>query len=145
MSTKSFFPEHKAVLSAADKQSRAVLTKFGAFVRRTAKGLIRPGKKPSKPGQPPHAHGKSPLKAFLFFVYDLAAHSVVIGPAKLGGTVSPNEPEVLEKSGTTKILAWRDGHQVLQRVHVDKRPYMGPAVAKESKKLPSLWASSVKK
>jgi len=145
--SKSFFFDRQAVIKAADKQTRAVLSKFGSFVRRTAKGLIRnAGKKgaSSRPGQPPKSHNGM-LKKFLFFVFDPARQSVIIGPAKLNGTISDNCPAVLEKGGTTKVRVWQNHQKVVKKVHVEARPYMGPAVSKEIKQLPSLWANSVQR
>ena len=145
MKKNQFFFTHAAVIKAADKQTRAVLSKFGAYVRRTAKGLIRQGKKPSRPGHPPKAHGKSKLKAFLFFAFDIVARAVVIGPSKLNGTISSNCPEVLEKGGRSKIREWQNHQKVTRTVTIQPRPYMGPAVAKEKKQLPALWKNSVKR
>jgi len=50
--TNMFF-DSKKVVSATDRATRRVLSRFGAFVRRTAKQSIRKRKKVSQPGSPP--------------------------------------------------------------------------------------------
>src|SRR5690606_6172596 len=50
--TELFF-DRKAVTSRVDKATRKVLSRFGAFVRRTARSSIRKRKKTSQPGSPP--------------------------------------------------------------------------------------------
>ena len=143
MTGRQFFFDRAAVLKAADKQTRAVLSKFGAFVRRTAKGLIRKAKKPAPPGKPPHGHGQQLLKKFIFFSYEPSRRSVIIGPAKLNGMVG-NAPEALEKGKRSKIVTRRRGRRIVKTATIRARPYMGPAAAKEQTKLPALWANSVK-
>jgi len=64
--------------------------------------LIKKQNRPSKPGAPPHAYGKSQLKKFLFFKYDPSTRSVVIGPEKLGHR-DVSVPQVLEKGGSGRI------------------------------------------
>ncbi|HOM77081.1 MAG TPA: hypothetical protein PLE88_11240, partial [Anaerohalosphaeraceae bacterium] len=53
--THLFFDSPK-VIRAVDKSTRKVLSRFGAFVRRTAKQSIRKRKKSSTPGTPPSSH-----------------------------------------------------------------------------------------
>ncbi len=135
--------ETSAVLKAADRQTGAVLKKFGAFLMTTARRSIRSGKKPSRPGQPPHAHGKSPLKTFLRFNYDASRQSVITGVERLPGKIG-QAPAALEHSGPTKVLTGPRGRRVVKTVTMAARPFMGPAAAKEVKQLPALWANSVK-
>src|SRR5262245_47126981 len=139
---KRWFFTSAAVLKHADKKTRAVLSKFGAFTRRTAKGLIRKAKKPSRPGQPPHGHGQQPLQKFIYFAYEPERRAVIIGPARLNGTIG-TAPEALEKGKRAKIRIRRAGRPVTVTANIQARPYMGPSVKKEKPKLPSLWANSV--
>jgi hypothetical protein len=141
--TKLFFFDSKKVLKTVDKQTRQVFSKFGSFVRQTARGLIRKGKKPSKPGKPPHGHGPQLLKRFLFFSWEPTTRSVVIGPAKLNGTIG-SAPEALEKGKRTKIVSTRNHQRVKRTATIRPRPFMAPAVAKELKTLPSKWTKSVR-
>ena len=65
---KKLFFDRQAVTSRMDPAKRKVLSKFGAFVRRTAKGSIRRRKKPAPPESPPSSH-TGLLKKFIFFGY----------------------------------------------------------------------------
>lgn len=77
--------------------------------------------RPSKPGNPPFAHGtKSPIRLILF-AYDAAEQSVVIGPVGTG-TKPGIVPEVLEYGGTSVIGP--------RRVAVAARPNIVPAYQK---------------
>ncbi len=147
MRMKNLFFTSKAVTSRVDAATRRVLSKFGAFVRRTAKGSIRKRKKASVPGQPPSSH-TGLLKKFIWFGYEPNEHSVVIGPAKLTSK-NTDAPENLEHGGTvilteTKWIGRGKKKRQKRNVHIAARPFMGPAMDKELPKLPSLWDGSVK-
>ena len=79
---KRMFFDRQAVISKVDAATRRVLSRFGAFVRRSAKSSIRKRKKAAPPGQPPSSH-TGLLKKFIFFGYDADRRSVVIGPTRL--------------------------------------------------------------
>lgn len=108
--TKFFFDAPK-ILASVDEVAVKVLSRFGAFVRRTAKSSIRKSKKSSDPGSPPRSHTGF-LKDFIFFAYDPETCGVVIGPEKgnqvsfttdmrpITGTV----PHSLEYGGTAFVL-----------------------------------------
>lgn len=132
--THLFFDSAK-VTSSVDKGTRKVLSKFGAFVRRTAKGSIRKRKKSAPAGQPPSSH-TGHLKKFIFFGYEPQKKSVVIGPALLTDNNRGDAPSVLEYGGRTKIKK--------KNVTISARPFMGPAFEKEKPLLPSMWKDSVK-
>ena len=146
---KMFF-NSKEVISAVDTATRKVLSKFGAFVRRTARQSIRKRKSVSKPGQPPtNQTGK--LKRHIYFGYDTNKQSVVIGPQQLSGTLTVLS--ALEYGGTSYV---RENKQVpgprggmvrlktKRAVYIRPRPFMGPAFQKELPQLPELWRNSVK-
>ena len=135
---KSMFFDRKAVLGAVDRATRAVLSKFGAFVRTTARHSIRKRKAVSQPGQPPSSH-VGLLKRLLFFGYDTTRRSVVIGPTPLRGEAQA--PPLLEYGGRARRKD-RRGKTVAAKYR--PRPFMGPALEKERPKLPGLWANSVK-
>lgn len=110
---KGLFFDRGKVVSAEDRATRRVLPRFGAFVRKTAKGSMRKAKKSADPGKPPKSH-EGLLKKFLFFVYDRLRRSVIIGPALLnqlaGGGDQP-VPELLEEGGTAErrlLFMWRE-------------------------------------
>lgn len=151
----SFFDAQK-VLDATDNAERKVLSKFGAFVRRTARTsirkhakpsqasiekAIRKGKRPkrttSRPGKPPYDH-TGLLKRNIFFAYERSRHSVVIGPVALNQR--SGVPELLEYGGR----AMRKIKGKMKRVTYKPRPFMGPAMARNLPALPAMWADSIK-
>ena len=136
--TKLFF-DTKAVRDKVDASARRVLSKFGAFVRRTARSSIRKRKKPSSPGSPPSSH-IGLLKKFIFFGYEPAKRSVVIGPVRLSQKGRGEAPHRLEYGGSTKL----EHRGKRKRAKVRPRPFMGPAFEKEQPKLPAMWKGSVR-
>lgn len=135
---KRFFFDRLAVLGKVDAATRRVLSKFGAFVWRSAKSSIRKRKKPSAPGKPPSSH-TGLLKKFIYFAFDPNRRSVVIGPVRLNR--DEGVPPLLEYGGTAKRRK-RGGK--MATVMYKARPYMGPAFEKEKASLPSLWRDSIK-
>jgi hypothetical protein len=136
--TKSMFFDRKAVTSAVDRATRKVLSAFGAFVRTAAKHSIRKRKAVSQPGSPPSSHVGT-LRRLIFFGYDPARKSVVIGPTPLGSEVEA--PPLLEYGGRARRKN-RKGRNVIATYKA--RPFMGPAFEQEKPKLPAMWAGSVK-
>lgn len=167
MNAKRFFFDREVVSRAMDAASRRNLSKAGAFVRRTAKGLIRFGRRASRPGNPPRSHTGA-LKRFLWFAFDPSSKSVVVGPAKTnqvffqqdGTPVRGTVPSVLESGGQVRILEvlrygrWgradlRSRRRLaglktrMRTVDIKARPYMAPAWERERPKFPELWRNSV--
>jgi len=136
---KRMFFDRQAVISKVDAATRRVLSRFGAFVRRSAKSSIRKRKKAAPPGQPPSSH-TGLLKKFIFFGYDAARQSVVIGPTRLNQKGRGEAPPLLEYGGKTTLK--RGGKK--RRVTYQARPYMGPAFEKEKPQLPAMWRGSVR-
>ena len=139
MKMTKFFFNAKVVKKAVDRTTRRVFSRFGAFVRRTAKQSIRKRKKASKPGSPPSSH-TGLLKKFIWFGYDPKTRSVIIGPARLTKNNRGEAPSLLEYGGKATIK--RKSKRTKTRIRA--RPFMGPAFAKEQKQLPALWANSIK-
>ena len=133
------FFDSKKVVRSVDRATRRVLSRFGAFVRRTARQSIRKRKKPSAPGSPPSSH-IGLLKKFIWFGYEPDKRSVVIGPARLSQQDRGEAPSFLEYGGIAKIA--RKGKKTKARIR--PRPFMGPAFEKEQPKLPAMWANSIK-
>lgn len=134
---KQQFFDRKTVTNAVDATSRRVLSRFGAFVRQTARNSIRTKKGASRPGQPPHSH-VGLLKKLIFFAYDPSARSVVIGPTLL--TVSSVVPKILEFGGEVRV----NNRRKTQVFRYKPRPYMGPAFERERAKIDPLWANSIR-
>ncbi len=131
--TKLFF-DKQAVRDKVDAGTRRVLSRFGAFVRRTARSSIRPRKRIGNPGEPPSSH-TGLLKKFIFFGYEPRKKSVVIGPVRLSQNGRGEAPALLEHGGPRKVGK--------RRARYRPRPYMGPAFQKELPKLPAMWRDSI--
>lgn len=152
---KSLFFDRKEITSKLDPAVRKALSKFGAFVRTRAKSSLRYGDKSSPPGKPPTVHRSrkftrqkrkggavrqpsSPLRELIFFSYDPAARSVVIGPA-LGGRQS-GVPALMEHGGTATIAV--DGKKIVARYQ--PRPFIRPAFETEMKKVEGNFLNIIK-
>ena len=141
------FFDANPVIRAMDDATRRVLSRFGAYVRTRAKTSIRKSKKISAPGSPPKSHAGH-LRRLIFFGYDFAKASVVIGPTPFRGPAIA--PRLLEEGGTTvakRDRFWRAGvgrNAKGQFTRVAPRPYMGPAFHKEIPSLPALWRDSIR-
>ena len=139
---KSTFFDRPKVMKAVDRATRRVLSRFGAFVRTTARSSIRQRKHPSGPGRPPSSH-TGLLKRFIFFGYDRSRRSVVIGPARLNQKVG-DAPHALEYGGTSTVVEGTRNKRTKRRVAIAARPFMGPAFEKEKPQLTKLWSDSVR-
>jgi len=166
----TFFHARK-ILDPEERARHRYLSKAGAFVRRDAKGLIRKAKSPSKAPAPPHSH-TGQLRNRIFFAEDASTGHMLIGPEKFnqvffagdGQPVSGTIPEILEQpeGGEIRILeVWSDhfhkwmradlrskrklaGRKTrLRTVHIESRPFMAPALAKNVDKFPDLWSGVV--
>jgi len=134
---KGLFFDQKRVIDAVSKAQRKVLSRFGAYVRRTARSSIRKRKRVSEPGSPPSSH-TGLLKRTIYFVYEPQRESVIIGPTLLGkGT---DAPRLLEHGGTVV----RRKRKKRVRMAYRPRPFMQPAFEKEQSTLPALWRDSVR-
>jgi len=168
--TRSFF--HRAlIIDPVERAKHQYLSKAGAFIRRDAKGLIRRAKKPSRPGNPPHDH-TGLLRERIFFAEDTTTGHMLVGPEKTnqvffagdGQPVTGTVPEILEQpeGGDIQVLEVYSDHfkkwvradlrskrklagrkTRLRRVHIESRPFMAPALAKNVDKFPDLWKNVV--
>ena len=136
---KGMFFTSPAVLGAVDRATRRVLSKFGAYVRRSARSSIRKRKKVSEPGKPPSSH-TGLLRKFIFFGYDRADQTVVIGPVPL--RAKAEAPELLEHGGRARRKVGKRRRRVRTMTY-RPRPYMGPAFEINKPKLPAMWKDSV--
>ena len=140
---KKLFFDEKKVLDATDRARQRVLSRFGAYVRTAARSSIRKRRRTSEPGQPPSSH-TGLLKRFIFFGYDRNWRSVVIGPTRLNQATG-DAPPALEYGGPSQVIGGgQRKRKVVRRITIRARPFMQPAFDKEQKKLPALWANSIR-
>lgn len=107
--TLFFNLDNARVTSALDKKEFRVLSRTGAWTRGAMRRSIRKGGKRGKPsdvGKPPKywSRGFGSLKDGIFFVADLNAGGVIIGPNKLKTNVTPqgglaSSAQLLEEGG----------------------------------------------
>ncbi len=135
---KAGFFDRAAVMNSTTAAERKVLSRFGAFVRQRARSSMKRRKDPAPPGQPPSSH-VGLLRQHLYFAWDAARRSVVIGPVVLNQKRG-DAPPLLEYGGPAVRV--RYGQQ--RRVMYAPRPYMRPAFAAEQASLPALWRNSIR-
>jgi hypothetical protein len=148
---KDWFFDRSHVLNAMGKETARVMSKFGAFVRRDAKGSIRRRKRASAPGQPPSSH-TGLLRDFIFFASDTLAKSVVIGPARLNGRGIA--PALLEYGGKrvdiARLITVKTKGGGTRQVTIPAgtrsyapRPFMQPAFDLNIKKMDRIWSGKI--
>jgi hypothetical protein len=155
---KGGFFDRKVVLDALDKATFRIFSEFGRKVRKTAQKSLKYGEKASPPGSPPTAHKSrtitktskstgrvrkrsvSFLREYLYYAFDRATRSVVIGPARLNSTIDPGALQALEYGGTATVKS----RGKRSRKAVAARPFMRPAAAAELPNLPPMWRDSVR-
>jgi hypothetical protein len=87
---KATFFDRRAVIDALGRANLSALSRAGAFIQRRAKSSIRKRKRASLPGEPPSSHVGT-LRNLIYFSFDTASRSVVVGPTPVGaiGIVPP--------------------------------------------------------
>jgi hypothetical protein len=161
---KLFFFDRVKVIRAADRAKLAAQSKAGAFIRSDAKKSIRYAKDPkqkSSPGRPPLARTvvrftrekknrktgqterrpSSPLRELIFFAYDPARKTVVIGPAdfKARAAKSWRAPEALEKALTVTDRTPRG----VKTLRFRGNPFMVPALEKNLPQFAGAFKNSI--
>lgn len=160
--TESFF-DRPQVAAKIDRATRESLRKAGSFTRTTARRSIKPaGKRArrarraargqrqpdptiSRPGQPPRLHTRSGQNLrLILFGFDPTRSSVIVGPVLFKTEHGTRITSALEHGGPsfTRVGSRRNRRTV--RTTVRARPFMGPALKKETPRFPSLWANTVK-
>lgn len=155
---KGGFFDRESVMRAADKATIRNLNAAGRLIRAYAQKSLIYSERISPAGRPPFVHktgtktrksrstGKtrvrrvSFLREYLFYAYDHAAGSVVVGPALLNSTASRGALHALEHGGKSSTVD--KGKPKI--VNVRARPFMGPALKAKAPELPSLWKDSIR-
>lgn len=138
---KKLFIRFDRVMTAAERGKLKALSKFGAFVRRRAQTSMRRRKRGvSAPGTPPFAK-KGLLKKLLFFAYDPASDSVLVGPAAINKSPVPNTHEFGGLLGRRRTR--KDGTRSQKTVRYPARPFMKPALDAELPKFADCFRGSI--
>lgn len=134
---KLLFFDRQKIVKAIGRAKVAVGARAGGLVRTIARRSMRRRKKSSPAGSPPSVHAGQ-LRDLLFFGYDTATGSTVVGPVPFkAGTV----PKLLEFGGTAPRTD-RSGKTVTATYAGN--PFMKPALTKAEPSLPPMWQNSVK-
>lgn len=158
---KSFFDRQK-VATAVERVRLKNLSKCGAFVRTAARSSLRRRKRTSPPGQPPSVHSQDKFATLknILFGYDPSTKGVIVGPVAINGN-KQDVPRLMERGGfakrkakyvpsrTAKGRVKKRGVQVVRlknerTANYEARPFMGPALRKETKKFAKVWKNTVK-
>ena len=115
-SAKNFFFDRKTVQQAVWRAKKTTLPKNAAMVRLATQRVIRKRKKASMPGEPPHGHGMQRLRRGIYYAWDPAKESAIIGPVLLNniywnGSGRPEKgtvPNVLEFGGRMGVYEMLD-------------------------------------
>lgn len=125
IAVRKLFFDQKKVLDGMDRATAKSLSRFGAFVRTRSRSSIRKRKATSAPGSPPSSHVGT-LRNSIYFSYDPARRSVVIGPVPFNG--SGRGALALEEGGQSEAKGKRGRGR---RINIKARPFMGPAFRAE--------------
>lgn len=116
------------VIRKARRNNPTSLGHAAALIRLSARHSIRTSKKPAARGQPPHTRGRKRLRNAVLYFVDKRRETALIGPSHRIAGISGGEHE----------------HGLDWRKPMDERPFMGPALKKESPKLPKQWEGFVR-
>lgn len=144
---KQLFFDRQIVMDAVGRANAKNLSKAGSFIRTSARSSLRRRKSTSPPGEPPSVHSKDRVATLknIWFVFDPANRSVVVGPLKLNGSKLEGSdrktvPSLHELGGVAVLKSKKRK----RRARYAARPFMGPAMQRELPKFQGLWANSVK-
>lgn len=118
----------KIVAEKAKKASIEKLGHAGAALRLVVRRSIRVRKKPSPVGLPPHSR-KGLLRRAIMYAVEKALQTVVVGP----------DFDVIADAGKAHEFGGK-----FRKERYDKRPYMGPGLAKVKDRLTKFWYDSVR-
>ena len=164
-SVKSQFFDKDIVVNVINKNERRYLVRAGSYIRKAARNSIknppkakkksdkitgsenaqkyRANQQNSSPGNPPfNQTGK--LKGGIFFSYDAANRSVIIGPEKLASG-DLTLLSALEFGGRTR-WKWKDpktGNKETGTHTIAARPFMRPAMERSKGMLQQIWKESI--
>jgi hypothetical protein len=126
---KRMFFDRPYVAAQIGKANAAALSRHGAFVQRRARSSLRRRKRVSRPGEPPSVHSTSDIATLknIWFAYEPAKQSVVIGPLRLnlhsalwdggGRTLTTGAvPGILEHGGRVGIRKMKMPNGKFERV-----------------------------
>lgn len=161
---KIVFFDRNVIKRRWNRMNKGPLQRAGLLVRKIARGSIKRGKKGGKaglPGRPPKSRqpGGTPPFKLIFTLPQRRGFFTeqVVGMVGFGGAGQPI-PGLQEEGGFAQRRVFVPGGQrrtkkgrfgrkvkkpIRKIVRYPKRPFMKPALAKASPKLPALWRNSL--
>ncbi len=124
--------DSRRIMRQVDRRNTQMLSRFGAFVRTSARSSLRRTKKSSVPGKPPRVHSVHPAgtsKNIRFFV-NPRAFNVIVGPLKFRNAVGRDVPRTMEEGGTVWVKKGKGRSARRVAVRVQPRPFIKPAFDK---------------
>lgn len=144
------FWDHRELIEQAQKAKARVMKRAGGLVRGIMRRSIKNRKDPSPVGTPPSAHTKGGgIKNLIFWDYDPATESVIIGPALKSDAMSnlAPVPGTLERGGRSRIklskaLKRKLGKETIVAT-IRPRPFAAPALKAFETSYPELWEGAI--
>lgn len=137
---KTMFLDRQAVIRRTDRAQRRALNRAGGLTRTIARRSMRKySGRASRQGEPPK-YREGSLRRLLFYAFDPAAESVIVGPVGFGRS---ELPLVLEQGGLVTVTSRRDRKRKTKRI--EARPYMVPALDRAAPELPEIFGQSLRR
>jgi hypothetical protein len=144
VTTKHFFDKH-GITEKMDRKTKRVLSSTGAYSRTVMKNGMKTANGSAPPGAYPHSH-QGDLKRLIYFGYDDATKSVVVGPTPFksressltGGLTVPqlvNEGGTVYRQGFVGPRRHRRPAGVRLRYSYQARPFVALTAPIAAKKL----------
>lgn len=137
------FIDRPGVMDAVDAKFQKVFGRTGGFGRMVMKRGMRKRKKPSQPGNYPHAH-QGGLRDGIFFNYDKTSRELVIGPLRHARQPAwlpagiETVPQLINQGGTYTLT---DDNKGPQTINYQARPFVKLTRPKTVAKLRELTES----
>ena len=164
---QGLFFDRQAVTRAVSRSERKVLSRFGAYVRTSARSSIRPARRKNLSELTPEEQRRYRMRVRIARQLGRPRPKLPLAhsrpgepPRSITGLLrrflyfafDPSRRSVV--IGPARISSGSGAPETLEhggftkrgsrRVRIDARPYMGPALEREQVQLPALWRNSVR-
>jgi hypothetical protein len=142
---KGMFFDRALVEGKIDRQTSVVMSRFGAFVRKTARGNFR--RKTAKQPVPPKPRNLTDkLRGAILFGWDATRRTVVVGPWLFPNTRDKENPppKRVERGGDYRITRRIKGVMKSYPAKYREFPFMRNALKEELPNLPLLWRNTIR-
>lgn len=143
---KGMFFDRALVEGKIDRTTGVVMSRFGAFVRQSARRNFR-RKSAKKPVPPNPRNLTDKLRGAILFGWDPRTRTEVVGPYLFPNTRDKdNPPPKRVERGGSYIITRKSKSRGTKTYIASYRefPFMRNALAKELPRLPSLWRDTIR-